>query len=161
MNIFVLDKDPVIAASYMCDKHILKMCLESAQMLCVAVSEVQAYSPYKLTHRNHPCTKWAGASKQNAEWLLTHLSAILDEYERRYGKIHKIRRDGLESFFQSHIGKLPDVGLTAFAIAVAEDCKLPGPVESYRKFYEVHKSSFAKWKNGTPSWYRPQRLSEV
>ena len=36
MNIFVLDKDPIVAAKMACDKHIVKMILESAQMLCTA-----------------------------------------------------------------------------------------------------------------------------
>ena len=36
MNIFLLDKDPKIAAQYHCDKHVVKMILESAQMLCSA-----------------------------------------------------------------------------------------------------------------------------
>ena len=36
MNIFVLDENPVIAAKMACDKHIVKMILESAQMLCTA-----------------------------------------------------------------------------------------------------------------------------
>ena len=36
MNIFYVDRDPVKAAQMMCDKHIVKMILESAQMLCTA-----------------------------------------------------------------------------------------------------------------------------
>ena len=36
MNIFYLDRDPVIAAQMMCDKHVVKMILESAQMLSTA-----------------------------------------------------------------------------------------------------------------------------
>jgi hypothetical protein len=36
MNIFYLDKDPIKAAEYSCDKHVVKMILESAQMLCTA-----------------------------------------------------------------------------------------------------------------------------
>ena len=33
MNIFVLDRNPVIAAQMQCDKHIVKMIVESGQML--------------------------------------------------------------------------------------------------------------------------------
>ena len=36
MNIFVLDKDPHIAAQMHCDKHVPKMIVESAQMLSTA-----------------------------------------------------------------------------------------------------------------------------
>ena len=34
MNIFVLDRNPTIAAQMACDKHVVKMILETAQMLC-------------------------------------------------------------------------------------------------------------------------------
>ena len=33
MNIFVLHKDPTVAAQMLCDKHVPKMIVESAQML--------------------------------------------------------------------------------------------------------------------------------
>ena len=33
MNVFVLDDDPVVAAQLQCDKHVVKMIVESAQML--------------------------------------------------------------------------------------------------------------------------------
>ena len=36
MNIFVLDTNPVIAAQQQCDKHVVKMIVESAQMLSTA-----------------------------------------------------------------------------------------------------------------------------
>ena len=57
MNIFYLDKDPQQAAKYHCDKHVVKMILESAQMLCTVVNEISGgqVTPYKSTHKNHPC----------------------------------------------------------------------------------------------------------
>ena len=58
MNIFILDKDPKTAAEYHCDKHVLKMILETAQMLCTAHWETGGQAPYRATHKNHPCTKW-------------------------------------------------------------------------------------------------------
>lgn len=36
MNIFYLDKDPIIAAQQHCDKHVVKMIVEYAQMLSTA-----------------------------------------------------------------------------------------------------------------------------
>ena len=36
MNIFFLHKHPVIAAQMQCDKHVVKMVLETAQMLSTA-----------------------------------------------------------------------------------------------------------------------------
>ena len=36
MNLFILHNDPVIAAQMQCDKHVVKMIIESAQMLSTA-----------------------------------------------------------------------------------------------------------------------------
>ena len=68
MNIFYLDKCPVKAAKYQYNKHVVKMILESAQMLCTAHHAIMgedADVPYKVTHRHHPCTIWTMKSGQN------------------------------------------------------------------------------------------------
>ena len=54
MNIFVLDRDPVVAASYLCNAHTVKMILESAQLLCTTSWQFNVPAPYKQTHKNHP-----------------------------------------------------------------------------------------------------------
>ena len=36
MNIFILHEDPVVAAQMLCDRHVPKMIVESAQMLSTA-----------------------------------------------------------------------------------------------------------------------------
>ena len=56
MNIFVLDKNPRIAAEMHCDKHCVKMILETAQMLSTAhrvYDTPQAENVYKQAHLNH------------------------------------------------------------------------------------------------------------
>lgn len=93
MNIFYLHKDPVKAASYVYDKHKVKMILESAQMLCTAHhcygnSEQKANVPYKQAHLNHPSTIWARKSKATYMWLYDHMIALGKEYTKRYGKKH-------------------------------------------------------------------------
>ena len=90
MNIFVLDENPVIAAQSAIDKHIIKMPLESAQLLC-SVFEPGA-APYKRTHFNHPCAIWARQSGENFDWLVEHGLALSDEYTRRYTKTHGSRK---------------------------------------------------------------------
>ena len=90
MNIFVVDEDPVVAAQQLCDKHVVKMILESAQMLCtVALEHGYEDAPYKKAHPKHPCTLWAGKSAENWQWLITHGLAMAEEYTRRYGRQHK------------------------------------------------------------------------
>ena len=91
MNIFYLDKDPVKAAKMQYNKHVVKMILESAQMLCTAhhcIMGSDADVPYKSAHKNHPSTIWARQSAQNYAWLYYHMMALGDEYTKRYGKKH-------------------------------------------------------------------------
>lgn len=90
MNIFYLDKDPKIAASYFYDKHKVKMILESAQMLCTAHRHYGNEDvPYKKAHYNHPSTIWTRENTKHYNWLYNHMLALGEEYTRRYNKIHK------------------------------------------------------------------------
>ena len=89
MNIFYLDKCPKKAAQLQYNKHVVKMILESAQMLCT----VHRYFgnedvPYKSTHLNHPSTVWARTNNRNYMWLYQHMMALGDEYTKRYNKKH-------------------------------------------------------------------------
>ena len=93
MNIFYLDEDPEVAAIVQYNKHVVKMILESAQMLCTAHHcygdrEQIENVPYKQAHLNHPSTVWARKSKATYMWLYEHMLALGHEYTNRYGKEH-------------------------------------------------------------------------
>ena len=93
MNIFYLDKCPVKAAQEQYNKHVVKMILESAQMLCTAHhcygDKYQVENvPYKQAHLNHPSTVWTRRSKSTYMWLYNHMMALGNEYTKRYGKTH-------------------------------------------------------------------------
>jgi len=89
MNIFYLDRDPVVAASYVYDKHKVKMILESAQMLCTAHRYYgNEHVPYKTAHLNHPSSIWCRANSEQYYWLYEHMLALGDEYTRRYNREH-------------------------------------------------------------------------
>ena len=90
MNIFYLDKDPITAAVVQYNKHIVKMILESAQMLCAAHHILGNPNdvPYKLAHKNHPCTIWVRENSLHYDWLYAHMMALGDEYTARYSKTH-------------------------------------------------------------------------
>ena len=51
MNIFILDKDIEKCAEAHVDRHVIKMILESAQMLCTVhwIDKYVGYIPRKLT----------------------------------------------------------------------------------------------------------------
>ena len=90
MNIFYLDKCPVKAAQLQYNKHVVKMILESAQMLCTAHHHYGNGDnvPYKKAHYNHPSTIWVRQNSIHYDWLYDHMIALGDEYTKRYGKTH-------------------------------------------------------------------------
>jgi hypothetical protein len=100
MNIFVTDECPVLSAAELPDKHIVKMPLETCQLISVIYSkwyydwgtitkkDGTPYSTAKGAFRNHPCTKWAAESYENLAWLIRHGYALCNEYRHRYGKTH-------------------------------------------------------------------------
>lgn len=151
MNIFVLDRNPAKAAIAQCDKHVVKMILETAQILCTAVSECGGVAHYRPTHKNHPCSIWARKTKSNFNWLKEHGIALCEEYTKRYGKIHK-SQSIIESMKDSLI---PDGELTPFVLAMPDDVKYHNdPVKSYREYYKKYKKNIAKWKhNNIPEWF--------
>ena len=90
MNIFYLDRDPVKAAQVQYNKHVVKMILESAQMLCTAHHHYDNGNnvPYKKAHYNHPSTIWCRQNKNQYRWLYNHMIALGEEYTYRYNKNH-------------------------------------------------------------------------
>ena len=154
MNIFILNEDPALAARDHCDKHVLKMILESGQMLCAAHDAGKA--PWKRTHYNHPCTVWVRSSIKNYEWLSKLGLSLCSEYTKRYNKQHKAEETLL--WCSRNIPEaLPKVQQTPFAIAIKDKkYHLATAVESYRAYYMGEKARFAKWKYCEPPvWWRP------
>jgi hypothetical protein len=145
MNIFVLDKDPYRAAEMLCDKHVVKMCLETAQILSTIND-----GPYKPTHMKHPCTLWAGEFMGNYRWLVAHGKGIAMEYEHRYGKRHK--SEEIIYALDWPLKLLPE-GHSDFALAMPDQYKTKDAVESYRNYY-MSKKDFCNWTNREiPEWF--------
>lgn len=112
MNIFVTDPCPFISARYLDDKRVIKMILESAQMLSTAIWECGGTGFYRPTHKNHPCSKWARETRSNYQWLVNHFRFLMEEYSRRYGKFHKCA-EYLDSII-SGLRYIPEGELTPF-----------------------------------------------
>ena len=144
MNIFVLDSDPVTAAKLSCDKHVVKMILESAQLLCSPFPQGDA--PYRRTHYNHPCSVWARESVDNYKWLIRHAYGLGEEYTYRYGKTHKSLNVVNWCNENHHSLKLPKKGLTKFAQAMPEEYRTDDVVTAYQTYYQKDKHGIATWK---------------
>lgn len=150
MNIFILDQCPVLSAQMLCDKHIVKMILETAQILCTVARKNGHDMKYKSTHKNHPCTLWAGESLDNWNWLIDHGIAMSKEYSARYNRRHA-SQDVIEACKNLALD-LPS-GSTPFALAMPNQYKCPDPVKSYRNYYRT-KAHFAAWNHSEqPDWW--------
>jgi len=145
MNIFFLDEDPVLAARYMVNRHVVKMVSESYQMLAVANGITDGY-------KNHPCSIWARENSANYKWLLKHGLAIGDEYKFRYGKTHKTYLKILQLDSQ-YIYDIPySCSITTPALAMPDDCKDSNPVTAYRNYYQKYKNHLFFLKSGKHTW---------
>jgi len=155
MNIFVLDRNPDLAAIYHNDRHCVKMILESAQLLCTAhrvidgqpreghsasgrrakrwslADPVMEASLYHATHVNHPSAVWVRTSRDHYGWLLQLFYALNREYTYRYGKTHAC-------LFLTRWLDHPPVGLGIYGgpavpppQAMPDECRVPltGPYD--------------------------------
>jgi hypothetical protein len=144
VNIFYLDQDPVDAARMQCDKHVVKMTLETAQILSTVTG-----GPYKPTHQKHPSVLWAA---KHVHWVYDHFRALLDEYEYRYKREHKCAE--LVFTFQP----FADAPWTDPPQCMPVAYHQASTVAAYRAYYKGEKSRFAKWARGrsAPAWYLAQ-----
>lgn len=153
MNIFVLHRNPRIAAQMQCDRHVVKMVLESAQMLSTAVNLLGGEGRYKSNHVNHPCSKWARETLGNFLWLYDHGMALAKEYTERYGKRHKSEEVIRDCMYQWEAGHLTlcDLNRTPHPLCMPDVYKTADPVQSYRTFYLQDKVRFAEWNKTRPA----------
>ncbi len=153
MNIFVLDQDIKKCAQFHCDQHVVKMILESVQILCTALNKKGFDTPYKSTHEKHPCVLWVEESYDNFLWLQSLAIALNEEYRWRYDKLVDHKSISILSKISDRI--YPSIGLTPFAQAMPETYKvIDDPVSAYRQFYIGEKRRFAKWtKRSVPHWF--------
>lgn len=154
MNIFYLDEDPLICATYHCDKHICKMVIEYVQLLSTAIHMTEKSDNeylYKPTHENHPCSVWVRQSYANWNWLHSLATYVGFEYTNRYKKLHKSWQR-LVLFPRPN--NLPMIDFTEPPKCMPDEYKVDSVVESYRSYYIKDKSKFAKWKLGNvPCWF--------
>lgn len=169
MNVFYLDKDPSQAAQWMTDSHVIKMVLESAQLLSTAhrVLDGVPYKAkskngrmitkydhpddrlYQATHVNHPSAVWVRQSSYNYQWLTIHFASLLDEYFVRYGKQHACTK---MLFLYKPPGYIPCcTDFTDPPSAMPDKYKISNnAVLNYRYYYSHGKSHLHRWTKRTP-----------
>jgi hypothetical protein len=157
MNIFFLDKTPHRSALYLCDKHVPKMFLESAQMLSTAVQRHTGELDYlyKSAYPKHPMTIWVGDNRDNFMWALENAVWISQEYCTRFKKLHKSSKIINTIYKKDLVKKLPKGGMTTPPQCMPDEYKDNNYVTAYRNYYKGEKEYFAKWEKGRqqPEWW--------
>jgi len=168
MNLFYLHEEPEVSAKLHCDKHVVKMIIEYAQMLSTAhrMLDGEQYTDassgrriqrwcmqddfleeylYKASHINHPSTRWVRENAIQYQYAYDMFTNLCDEYTYRYGKEHltdiKLRK---------LLNELPEnIQLGTWSEppqCMPEDVKVPGnSIAAYHKYYREYKKDFAKW----------------
>jgi hypothetical protein len=159
LNIFYVDRDPVKAAQSLCDKHVIKMTLESAQLLSGA-AQLLGSPPddlYKLTHRNHPCAVWARKSVTNFNWLIQHGIGLSQEYTYRYGRIHKSSRIFYYLLDNFQFPGTIQADFDEPPLAMPDHYRtVDNKVLAYRNYYIGDKLEICRWtKREPPAWILP------
>jgi len=157
MNIFHLDKNPELCARYHCDKHVVKMILETGQMLCTAYQRHYGLKDdlYKPAYPHHPMTKWVGDSGGNFYFTIKLFDALLTEYTSRYNKVHKTSKIIL--LFNSKYKKWQNMegDFTTPPLCMPDEYKLNDYIQSYKNYYIGEKMYFAKYNySETPYWLK-------
>jgi len=162
MNIFVLDRDPKVAATYHADRHVVKMPTETAQMVSFVYRDPELWNGYvpefimgfSKTHYKHPCSVWIRRSLSNFIFACRLGLELYKEYQHRYTKPEKhSRAKAIFEFALSNPPSIQDIGLTEFATAMDDQYLRGDAVESYRNYYRIAKAHIHSWKNrNKPEW---------
>lgn len=167
MNIFYLDNDPVKCAEMHCDKHVVKMIIEYAQLMSTAhrmldgkhyiddssgrriqrwrlpTTEMESVV-YKAGHVNHPSAIWVRENAVHYQYTYDLFASLCDEYTLRYGKVHLT-----DSKLRDCLNILPNnIDLCAWRYppqAMPDDVKSNSVVDAYHKYYAKYKKDIAKW----------------
>ena len=175
MNVFYLDKDPKVCAEMHCDKHVVKMIIEYAQLLSTAhrvldgteyiddssgrrikrwkLPDDREQLLYKASHINHPDNIWLRQNHGNYLWLNQLFLRLCEEYEHRYGRVHETARK-LYGKLTTAPNNIPVGIMTEPPQAMPFTCKMLDSVDAYRRYYIREKASFCKWTNrNIPEWF--------
>ena len=173
MNIFFLDVDPKKSAQYHCDKHVVKMILEIVQLLYTAHHILGSKLPkdaYKPVSVSHPLAIWIRNNVNNYNYAIELCKCLCEEYTYRYHKVHKCQKhleylkENLPPFgkFQQYKDTttlssnrvFQSMGITQVPLAMPIECMVKDTINSYRKYYLMHKKRFVIWTGRpVPDWF--------
>lgn len=152
LNLYILDDDPTAAAKSLCDRHVARMPLELAQIICTIANQQNINAPYTVDLGHPPCILWAREAESNWQWLLSYADSACKEYTARYHRVHP-SQEVVEWAQKIDIG-LPPGPITPPPLTVPAKYQGTSTVWSYRSFYARELVTAEAWKKGAhPRWY--------
>lgn len=146
MNIFATSQCPIQCAQEMTNVHVVKMILESAQLLSTAHFVLDGVQVgYKPTHKNHPCAVWCRETTGNYAWLYNHFKALCREFTLRADKIHK-SSEQLQALWLWPENICAD-GQTPFALCMPEEFARLGLFDQTKAYQAYLNVKFAEWRS--------------
>ena len=176
MNIFLLDEDPALCARYHCDKHVVKMVLETTQILSTVARGLGHDVGYKPTHAKHPSVLWAGKNSITRLWTYALGLELGKEYTHRYGKTHKSVSmllsigDALKLYALDVVDLDKDTGPYPLAVGVDTKKELGAgshtayasdAIRVYRHYYFKEKYAICKWTNRREPYWWVDKIREA
>jgi Pyrimidine dimer DNA glycosylase len=165
---------PVESAVVLPDRHVVKMALETCQLISIIYSKWYydwgyipkkdglPYSIEKGAFRNHPCTQWAAKSHENLAWLIRHGYALCNEYRHRYEKEHSCMKslEVAENIFATKSGKEIFIykNVVEFTRAMPDEFKMDTSIDTFEayKMYIASKlwvaSNYLRMPSRKPEW---------
>jgi hypothetical protein len=176
MNLFYLHEEPKPCAELHCDKHVVKMIIEYAQLMSTAHrmldgDQYEALSKngrrikrwrmpnsnlentlYKASHLNHPTAVWVRQTSGNYEFLYELFTHLCDEYTYRYGREHLTDSKLRDVLCETPTNITPGP-FSPPPPAMPDDVKSSNVVKAYQQYYNKYKRDFAVWtKRDTPAF---------
>lgn len=179
MNIFYLSHKPSRCARWHCDKHVVKMILETTQLLYTAhwvlaaaagtvpdfrsaptlVSNPDQHGYISIKNKKHPCAIWTRASLEHYAWLCHLGMALCEEFQHRFGK-HKAHscEEHIYWLVNHPPPTLKPTGWSEPPKAMPDEYKRGDSIRSYRVYYKENKGAVRGIlhysKRHQPHWLR-------
>ena len=160
MNIFYLDKNQTECAKAHYDTHVVKMILESAQLLSTAHHLLGGIGPYKKTHDNHPSAVWVRNNVSHYMWLYILMEELGKEYTHRFGKVHKTILDHSDALSEFPTN-IKTVEWQDPPLAMPEHCQTTDAVEAYRNYYLTEKINLMRYTNRDAPWWLQKKIATI
>jgi hypothetical protein len=176
MNIFYLSKKTSRCARWHCDKHVVKMILETAQLLYTAhwvldvkpdfssapsrMSGEAGYMP--IRNVNHPSAKWARSGLMQYTWLCNLGVALSAEFRHRFsGRGHSCE-EHIFWLYAHPPATIPMIPWTQPPQAMPVELHRKDSVAAYRDYYRKNKGHLMTFtKRSRPHWLSRRETTRI